>query len=329
MSRLTCLLMFAVACGGTPEETPQGEKLLDTGWFVDTDAPSNCAHQLVLTEPAANDSAWYWLDPLTVYVETEDQAAYDVQLVNNVDVSVPSKVVWSENLSFTVTPLTGSLEANMDYRLIVTDCAAVHEVPFRTSAFGEPFVNGPTALIGHTYNLDLVNANWVEPGGLGALLALYFTTPVLMGVQYADFETLDFLAAPGLVSPFGGLIQDITMSSWDFPATDFHDAPYFSAQTNEVVFEYEGEEVPVADFNFSGTISGDMRSIGGGVITGTADTRNMGAFVGAPGDEDAMCETASSLGVACIPCNDGQPYCLAMEVRDVDGEWVEGLELQP
>jgi len=322
-------VLGVAACGGSSDGVKQGEKLEDTGWFLDTADPSNCTHRVVTTEPDAGESGWYWLDEPRVFTETRNEESYGATLIDDQGVAVQTTVDWdADGLFYRVVTKDGFLQASTDYTLRVQDCLTTTDIPFSTSEFGAPLDEGPGSLVGATWHLDLINADWVEPGGLGALLALYFTTPVLIGVQYADLDTIDFIGAPGVIGPFGNVVQDLTESTWDFPSTGFDEAPFFDATTDAVTFEYEGSVVPVSDFEFSGTISGDMTAIGGGLLTGLADTRNLGSALGVPGNESAMCETAVSLGVSCIDCPDGEPYCLYIEVRSVDGELVDGLEIQ-
>jgi hypothetical protein len=330
VSRLTvgALIAFCTLSGCKKDE-PTPKKLLDTGWFVDTadlDA-ENCRHQVITHEPADADVGWYWRDFPRVYVATDKTEAYEAFLVDEDGVRLDTETVWSSaGLDF-VLSFDGGLKANHTYELHMRDCREEKIVLFSTSGYGAPLTGGPNGLVGRTFLLDLVNAEWVQPAALGPLLAIYFTTPVLLGVQYADGSIVDFLGAPGFVDPFGNMTQ-AQEPSWDFPAVPFVDAPFFNANVDFVNLRFQGSDVPVRDFTLTGTFAGDMVSLGGGILTGTADTRNLGDLIGQPGEPGAVCEYAAGLGITCHACVDGLPYCLDLSVRDVTGRVVDDLKLQ-
>jgi len=233
---------------------------------------------------------------------------------------------WSEDgLNFELA-VEGGLASNTDYVLHVNDCGAHHEIPFSTSKFGQPLDAGPEALNGNTYHLNLVDAEWVEPGGIGGLLALYFTTPILVGVKFANDTNIDFIGAPGELDPFGGLQQDLSETTWDFPLTDFGDAPFFEAYSDGVVFQFQGLEVEITDFRLTGTFSADMTELGGLELSGLGDSRNLGELLNSA-DDDAVCELAGTFGVDCVDCPDGAPLCLFMSARRVAGTLVPFVTL--
>jgi hypothetical protein len=317
-------------CGNKDGDKPV-DKLLDTGWFVDTASGDglNCLHQVVLTDPEDGVRDWYWRDYPRVYVDTdEDKSKYEVFLVDEDGVRLRAEQAWVEgSLAFDVQ-FVGGLKAKHGYRMFIRDCAGERVVNFRTSPYGEPLESGAAGLIDNTYVLDLAGAEWVQPPGLGPLLQLYFTTPVLLGVQSADNDTIDFLGAPGIIDPFAGIQQDTTQQTWDFDGTSFTAAPFFRADVDEVNFSFDGLDIPVYGFRVEGTFAADGSSFGGGLLSGNADTRNLGVQLGEPDNPAAMCGYAESLGIACKPCPDGEPYCLDLAVQDVDGMKVPGLKLR-
>ena len=46
------------------------------------------------------------------------------------------------------------------------------------------------------------------------------------------------------------------------------------------------------------------------------------------GDPDAVCDFAAGLGLDCVDCPDGNPWCLEIEARFDDADWIEGLDLR-
>jgi hypothetical protein len=307
---------------GTPGPIPT---VTDTGWFeTDTDLPG-CTATVVETEPTPGQVGWYWRDAPRVFVTEADQTAFTAAIYGPSGQPVETTVTWGAGLSFDVG-FAGGLEPNADQILEITDCSGITRIPFHTSSFGLPLIDGPSSLDGRTWQLDLGNATWVEPSDLGAFLGQSFTTPVLLGVRFATDELIDLLGAPGLVTS-DGVIQS-TAPTWEFPATDFTEAPFVAATSDNVVFEYQGNAVPIEDFRFETTFSADGASLGGTVLTGVADTRNLGGFVQDEGNPAAICELAASIGTDCVPCNDSLPYCLVMQVRDVSGTLIPGLTLR-
>lgn len=320
------LLLLVAGCKHEDEKPPQD--LLDTGWFTDTANPSQCVARVASTEPVDGATAWYWRDFPRVFVESKVDDGFVTRLIDPSGNLVDTHPVWSDDgLNFEVA-FDGGLEASATYTLHLEDCATVQDVTFTTDALGAPLLGGPESLAGKTWQLDLANATWRKPEGLGPLLLLYFTIPVLLGVQFSDDTLVDFIGAPGMTSASGKLVQDVAAASWDFPPTPFDQAPYFDAQTDEVTFAFSGTLTPVNDFRFTGTFAADGSRIGGGVLSGLADTRNLGALNNQPDDLDAICALAALIGTACVPCPDGGNYCLDMEVRDVVGTLVPGLSLQ-
>ena len=325
---LLASLALLGGCGGDKNAGDKVEDLLDTGWFVDTavfDA-DNCKDKLHSTVPESGTNDWYWKSPFKVFTDTDVDSAYTTWLIDHNGVQVEMERTWSEvGLNFELT-VPGGLKPSSDYTLNINDCGASHQVAFNTSSFGEPLLLGPAALVGNTYHLDLVEAEWVEPGGIGGLLALYFTTPILVGIKVANDINIDFIGVPGELDEFGLLRQDMGETTWDFPLTDFRDAPYFEAHSDSVIFGFEGLEVPIDDFRLAGTFSADMTEIGGIELSGLGDTRNLGALIN-NADESAVCQLAGTFGVDCVACPDGEDLCLFMSARDVQGTLVPNLTL--
>jgi hypothetical protein len=318
-----------LACHAEPADTfGPAPTVTDTGWFSVEPTTSACEATVVATEPSAGATDWYWRSPVTVFVSASDPAAVTAHLRGPSGVEVPTTLGWApEGLSLTLTAADG-LAPDADHVLVVDDCAGRTEVPFRTSAFGQPLIGGPGALVGKTWELDFVHASWLEPQGLGPLLTLYFTTPVLLGARFATPTAIDLLGAPGKTNLDGFLVQDLTAPTWDFPLSDFATAPYLIATSDNVVFDFEDVSVPIEDFRFESTFSADGATLGGTVVSGLADTRNLGVFANDPDNPSAICALAATLGTVCVPCQDGGPYCLDMLVADVAGTLVTGLTLQ-
>jgi hypothetical protein len=326
MSRFALSLLTLAACNKNKDEAPP--KLLDTGWFDGT-TDLSCPDLVVDISPEDAASGWYWRDRPQVFTATTERAAYDAYVLDADGQRLDTQLAWDDSgLMFTVE-WDGWLQASSDYTLVVTDCSDRYEYGFRTGPLGQPLQGGPDSLVGQTFLLDLEGAEWVEPPQLSSLISLYLTTPILLGVRYADEDQI--IGAPGFTDPFGFVFQDPQAPSWDFPMADFSAQPFLDAQVDRVVLQYDfGSDVvdiPVEDFVLQATISADGQTMGGGVLRGVGDTRNLGVVLGDADDLGALCELAGGLGLQCIPCEDGERYCLNLAARDLTGTLMPGLVL--
>ena len=137
------------------------------------------------------------------------------------------------------------------------------------------------------------------------------------------------MGAQGMVDGTSGeIIQNRTFSTWDFGQASFSDAPFFGATTAGIAIDYAGSVIPMHNFHVEGTFSADGETIGGAMASGFGDTRDMGPLLQLGGDPDAVCDFAAGLGLDCVDCPDGNPWCLEIEARFDDADWIEGLDLR-
>jgi hypothetical protein len=329
MRPLLVALTILAGCDG-----PGTIGLLDTGWFddsdvvIDSDEPVACVGKVVELEPAVDAQDWFWRNSPQIFVDTVGDM-YDARLTDLLGRPVDTELVVVDDVGLKIeVQFSGGLAPNADYVLEVDDCFGTHTVPFRTSTYGTPLSGGPSRMIGHTYQLDLVNATWIEPGGFGPILATSFTNPVLIGVQFADSGFIDLIGATGYIYN-GAVRQDRSFPTWEFPVSDFTGAPYFNTSADAVELIVSGYQLPIADFVLSGTLSADGSSFVGGTLSGLGDTRYAGGVLFQPNNPAAMCELAGGVGVQCVECADGEPYCLDVQLEALVGTLVDGLTLGP
>ncbi|MCB9675096.1 MAG: hypothetical protein H6737_08260 [Alphaproteobacteria bacterium] len=319
------VLLALVGC-----KRAEPEKLLDTGWFEDTDGWSEegCANRIEATVPAGGEDDWYWRTMPRIFTANREIEAYDAYVLDADGYRLGSGLVWDdESLRFDVV-LDAPLAANTDHVLRVVDCNGTREVPFTTSVFGGALVGGAEMLEGRAYSLDIGGATWLEPGGVAPLLTLFFNAPVLIGVPLSQAGTLHLNLALGVEDDEGNLRQDSVEDAVPFPLVAFDQQPYFEAEAPTVDLDFSGVRIPVYEFAFSGTFSPTGDRIGGGTVEGIGDTRFAGPLLGSS-DEDTVCTTAAGLGVQCMACpTDGEPYCLPVSVRDIEGVYVPGLTIR-
>ncbi len=344
MTRARWFAAFAVVggCKQPGDTVVETGPTIGTGWFVDTANPETgavdteetdqepiCEHLVSETVPAAGVSDWYWLDGPVIRTTTTEASAYTARLLSEEGFELPTTGAWSESGTELSLSLAEPLAPLTPYRLELTDCSGTFEIPFSTSAYGEPLADGATSLVGLVYAVDLTSARWLEPEAFGALVALYFTAPVLIEVEWADAGVLDLLGAPGKITGTGDITQDLVNTTWDFPPADFGRQPLFEAVGAEVVIPVDvGVDVTIYGFELSGTFSADGRTFAGGAISGLADTRELGQVINDP-EPSGMCDFIEALGIACVECPDLLPYCVNISAVDVAGSVVDGLSLLP
>ncbi len=322
-------LALAAACNkasnpGDKGHTDPGK--VDTGGD-DTGAP--CTAEVVGIDPEDGTTDFYWRDTFAVVFSepAEDLAAFS--LVDGSGAEVELRADFDDSgLNATVGAVDG-LAGDTAYTLTVEVCGAESTVSFATSAYGLPLEVDPTELVGNTYDFDLGGADYVEPAGLGALIGLYLSEPLLIGVVDAGEDTVSLMGAQGTVDASSQIHQDTNLATWDFGEADFSEAPFFSATADEIVIDYNGIEVPIHAFHVEGTFAADASSIGGAEANGLADTRNMGPLLDLPDEPDSVCNVAQEwLGITCEACPDGGAYCLTLEALFDPAPLVEGLTLE-
>jgi hypothetical protein len=326
-------LVALAACDGGDDAAPP---LLDTGWFEPTTSVTGpeCEERILTWTPETGADDWYWRDAPNGTVAFPDPTAYGIWLEDAIGATVPAALVWAPgDVAFTLLP-SEPLAPLATYDLVLTDCASIRHVEFTTSAFGLPLVEGAASLVDRTFVLDLEGATWEQPVGLDALFSLYVDDPILLGVLYADDLHIDFVASPAVVSDLGEVSQDLDAEPWEFPTADFTNAPYYDVTTPlvELSIPAGGEEltVPVENLRLEGTFAASGTAIGGGRLTGLADTRNLGVLFGSEGDPDVACDQAGDLGATCVACeSDGGTYCLGIEATGIDGTLLPGVVLDP
>ncbi|MCB9680222.1 MAG: hypothetical protein H6733_02020 [Alphaproteobacteria bacterium] len=322
MRRIVLVAVLATAGCPVGEDLPA---LLDTGWF-DDDGPDGCTAKLTSTVPADGATGWYWRDDLQVLVD--EAGTYAVRLLEADGKAVDHTVSTASTGVSLDVHAEGGLAPDTDYTLEVTDCTGVHAIGFTTSSYGAPLRDGPSTIQRRTYSLDLVNATWVEPGGFGAVLAGLFNAPVLLGVQYVDATWMDWIGTTGTID-LGVVGQDQDLPTWDFPLTTFEASPFFETSADSIELDVQGFPLPITDFQLEGTFAADGSTFGGARLSGLGDSRYAGGAVGQPDNPAGLCNLATGIGVPCVPCPDGEVYCLQVEIVDLTAHVVPGLVLVP
>ena len=106
--------------------------------------------------------------------------------------------------------------------------------------------------------------------------------------------------------------------SIDFPVADFSETPHFEiGGEGKTTISVADITVEIQNLRIAGDFASDASYFGGGVLEGTIDTRPLDSLLDDSGEAGAICNTAESLGVTCVPCSDNEPYCLSLKVDSI------------
>ncbi len=215
-----------------------------------------------------------------------------------------------------------ALAADTTYTWTADLCDAVGVAggSFTTRGEGEA-VEDPTVLVDRTFSLDLVNATWIEPTGLGGdLVASFFAGVFLIGVQDVTDTELDTIMAVGEDIGGGQVQQDPCYETIDFDPADFTRNPYFELEASRMPLEVQGQSVMLDGVRIFGALVDDGTDLTDAELKGDADLRQLG-----PTWED-YCAYGESFGVSCQACDsDGEEACVKLHVAEIDGVVQAGL----
>jgi hypothetical protein len=328
---LALLAALGLLAGCPAEDKDNGTD--DTAIGTDTDGDTAdtdsgpCESTVLSLEPADGATAVYYRDPIVVSFEGDGSSA-DLSLTDAGGAEVPFETEWTDgNVQAFLTTV---LDAESTYTLSVDVCGAASSASFTTSSLGAPLAVGAEDMVGNTYVFRLSDSTITEPAFLDLLASSYLTLPLLISVTAADETSLDLLGGVGELENDGTYTQVISEETWDFPAGDFSEQPYFEAFAEYITLSYNGILIPIEEFHLSGTFTADGTAIERGVGSGLGDSRYMAPLVGRDaGDLAAVCEIAAGAGVSCEPCADGEPYCIYIVAEDITAVLQDGLTLTP
>ncbi len=234
-----------------------------------------------------------------------------------------------EYTKFWLTP-DAALSPSTTYDATFTYCNGEQSVPisFTTSELGTS-MSDPTILVGAVYELALSEARIVEPSGIGDLLKQYLDVVILVGIDSYDADNAQ-LTMLGALGKEGSepASQDFCNPSIDFPVADFSQQPHFViGSSGTTTISVAGINVDIQDLEISGDFAPDGSYFGGGVLSGTIDTRPLVSLVGDDAEEDEICTLAAGLGIACEACSDGGEFCLSLLADSIVATKVDGPAL--
>lgn len=218
------------------------------------------------------------------------------------------------------------LAPNTDYSTTVTyDCegsSLTATADWSTSAVGES-IGDLTSLQDNAYALNLADANFIEPEGVGGLIGQFLEFDLLVGIAEVDVagETITMVGALGVEGESG--VQEPCVETIPFPPADISENPYFEVGPQQFSVNVSGTEVTIEDLFLAGSFAPDGSYIDGVVLSGVVDTRPFADLVSDDEDaeDDAVCNLAESLGIECVACPDGTgDFCISLLADRISAE---------
>jgi hypothetical protein len=214
-----------------------------------------------------------------------------------------------------LAPLTG-------YTATLTWCGGSQTVSFTTSAAGLP-LEDPAGLVGRVFAVPFSSGRIVEPAGAAGVLGTYLTQTDLLRVDAVDGT----LVATNALAEDGTTAQDWCVPTTTLGPESFADAPHFRLGGDGVRMVLAGYVVTLHDLVVTGTFLADGRSVAGGVVTYTVDTRELAPLVD-PTDPNSFCLAAAQFGESCGPCPDSdETTCMTFQLDALEGAVVDGLAI--
>jgi hypothetical protein len=316
------LLALGSGCQGSDKDSVPG-KLID-----DTDGGDvECVATLLDIDLEDGEADVYYRKTFDVVFTDPVTGSLSATLTGSDGTEIAASVTLDET-GYNAVIDPGPMVAEETYAMDLDVCGELSSFGFTTSIYGGDLIIEPVELVGNTYLFDLGTATYKQPEGLGMIIGLFLSAPLLVGITEADASEITLLGAQGWVDDeTGEYNQSGGLASWDFGVADFTDQPWFWVQTDQINIDYDGYDIPIYDFEIQGTFEPDGNSIGGASALGLADTRNMGPLLDLDDDPSAVCDYGAGFGLVCEPCPDEGEYCLTIEAWFVACEMIEDLTL--
>jgi hypothetical protein len=244
--------------------------------------------------------------------------------------------------------ITGAFESNTTYTMRVVWSPSTNSplsFEFSTGPHGQVLEN-EEGLINTTFEIDLASANFVEPPGIGAIIASQLEGFHLL---FMPLDTSDLAA--GLLHALGGLgveeggsiDQDPCSGTLPFTygsdglidtgddAPAVWDNPRFVVGPTNLELAIQGTSARLTEVFLEGVVHPELDDIDGMTFAGVLDTRALDDLLSEGGGEGAACEFLSdTLGIECEECGGDfpGPYCLDALATDMVALQIPGLVLE-
>ncbi|MCB9777584.1 MAG: hypothetical protein H6742_03385 [Alphaproteobacteria bacterium] len=221
----------------------------------------------------------------------------------------------------------GMMPADAQVEWTADSCGVTAAGGFTTGSLGDTV--DAAALQGQSWALDLDRATWLEPPGGQILLGQVFGGDLLLGVQASSGATLDLIGGAAEEVEPGWIQQDPCIPTFDFDAVDFGNNPYISVGPTTLELDFEGVPVVLSQVYLGGVFVDGGAGIEDASLQAEIDARDVAGSLG--GTADQLCDLVESyFGIECIACStDAEPLCLALDIQEIPGTLVPGLQVVP
>jgi len=278
----------------------------------------SCGVEASSSSPSSGSANIYVKSSVSFELSAEDATA-TISLADSAGTAVSGSSS-VDGTTVTFTP-DADLTPSTEYTASLTYCGSADPATatFTTSDLGTPLEN---SIAGNTYAVDVASGTFVQPAGVGSLIGDAINVNILLGI--VD-DANDELVVRGAISEEGSMAQDTcTETLEDFPAADFSSSPYFEIPEGDLTLSVAGYTATIYSLNVSGMFSADGSYFGGGELRGKLDARDLVDIANELGlgaeSADDICALVVGFGVPCEPCSDGNPYCVGVEVIDLEAE---------
>ena len=200
------------------------------------------------------------------------------------------------------------LEPNTEYLWTITWSPSIDspiEIEFETGPHGDP-VGDPDAIIGRAYQIDVANADFTEPAGVGAILGsqldgmvfLMAATPESSGsdmhviLAQGEESAGNVSQLPCVTTTYATAGPDQVIGTADDAPGDF-DNPDITVGPVDLAFDAAIQGIGIGTVNdvfMTSTFHPALDDLQGGIVEGTIDTRPLAPELDPDGDEDALCQ---------------------------------------
>lgn len=338
------ILSLSIGCDPAGDDDDSGPAADDDDDVIDV--------IITNTNPSPGDDNFFFgANPWVRFDREPDTASLKLQTTDGTEVATTDAVAGTLMTLELAAPLTPSTA----YELVAewSPCnGCPTTISFETGPYGEDVGDAATLLVGASYNIDLAQADFVEPPGVGPILqsqlgdiAIIFTMLPESDFTPAAQPGLQILGALGtVVDPVNGIIeQEACTETLAFTAGidgiigTIDDTPAEWVNPNlelgptNLDISIQGIQATIQDLVITGTFHPEGDDMQGGTFAGKVDTRPLAPELDPDGGEDAVCNlVVEAIGIECEPCMDDgtEPFCLSVLAENIIAKKVDGLALQ-
>lgn len=217
------------------------------------------------------------------------------------------------------------LAPNTTYTISLDICSDETWLEFTTSELGSNPVE-PLDLIGNPFLVAFDDARFVKPPDVGSILQQYLSGLYLVPTAQDEHSIIMF----GATTLADSDLQAYCAPTAHLPEGTFDEFGYFALGGGEThTLQVSGIDVDISNLTIEGSFAPDGSYFGGGRMTGMIDTRPLDTLVDEEAEEGYICDLAVGLGMMCVPCPDGESYCMEIEIDQLVGnaEFTDVVEI--